>query len=122
MQPLQKELKLYRYAVSYQKRSITASKVIISRSGYSTVMDIIGLGKKCIFIPTPGQPEQNYLAHYLEGKNLCIYFAQHNFSLASAMKAANEKSFASLDCPTENAYEKVMEDFIIESCKRKYTD
>ena len=34
---------------------------IISRSGYSTLMDIEILQKKACLIPTPGQPEQMYL-------------------------------------------------------------
>lgn len=45
---------------------------IICRSGYSTVMDMHALGKlpACTFVPTPGQPEQEYLAAYLRTKNL----------------------------------------------------
>ena len=35
---------------------------IISRSGYSTLMDIEILQKKACLIPTPGQPEQMYLS------------------------------------------------------------
>jgi hypothetical protein len=35
---------------------------VISRSGYSTLMDIEILQKKACLIPTPGQPEQMYLA------------------------------------------------------------
>ena len=37
---------------------------IIARSGYSTVMDLdaLGLLQKAELIPTPGQPEQEYLA------------------------------------------------------------
>ena len=37
---------------------------IIARSGYSTIMDLeaLGLMQKAELIPTPGQPEQEYLA------------------------------------------------------------
>ncbi len=37
---------------------------IIARSGYSTIMDLEALGRmdKAELIPTPGQPEQEYLA------------------------------------------------------------
>lgn len=40
---------------------------IICRSGYSTIMDLekLGLLAKAEFIPTPGQPEQEYLAEYV---------------------------------------------------------
>lgn len=34
---------------------------IISRSGYTTIMDVKRLDKKTIYIPTPGQFEQEYL-------------------------------------------------------------
>lgn len=40
---------------------INDSEIIISRSGYSTLMDLEILQKKAILIPTPGQPEQEYL-------------------------------------------------------------
>lgn len=43
---------------------------IIARSGYSTIMDLdaLGLRNKAELIPTPGQPEQEYLAAYLAEK------------------------------------------------------
>lgn len=41
---------------------------IISRSGYSTIMDLSYLGKKGTFIPTKGQTEQEYLAGYYDHK------------------------------------------------------
>ena len=34
----------------------------MARSGYSTLLDLAALGKKAIFVPTPGQTEQEYLA------------------------------------------------------------
>lgn len=38
---------------------------VVSRGGYSTVMDMAVLGAKCIFVPTPGQYEQVILARDL---------------------------------------------------------
>lgn len=46
-------------------QSINQSEIIISRSGYTTVMDLQAFDKKCILIPTPGQTEQEYLADQL---------------------------------------------------------
>lgn len=40
--------------------------MVISRSGYTTVMDVAEIGKKAFFIPTPGQTEQLYIADHLE--------------------------------------------------------
>ena len=46
------------------------AKQIIARSGYSTIMDLEALGvlDKAELIPTPGQPEQEYLALLLRKK------------------------------------------------------
>jgi uncharacterized protein (TIGR00661 family) len=44
---------------------IFGADIILCRSGYSTIMDLIALGKKAILIPTPGQPEQEYLSEHL---------------------------------------------------------
>jgi uncharacterized protein (TIGR00661 family) len=41
---------------------ILQAETIICRSGYSTIMDLLHLGKQAILIPTPGQTEQQYLA------------------------------------------------------------
>ena len=41
---------------------IDHSDIILSRSGYSTIMDLDVVDKPAILIPTPGQPEQEYLA------------------------------------------------------------
>ena len=44
---------------------IFKSKIIISRAGFTSVMDYIALNKDAILVPTPGQTEQIYLAKYL---------------------------------------------------------
>jgi len=44
-------------------------KVIISRSGYSSIMDYYKLGRDAIMIPTPNQTEQGYLAEVHNRKN-----------------------------------------------------
>lgn len=54
---------------------LNSSSLLISRSGYSTVMDVHHLPIKAIFIPTPGQSEQEYLADtlQLQQKYSCLY-------------------------------------------------
>jgi uncharacterized protein (TIGR00661 family) len=69
---------------------VNSARIIISRSGYSTVMDLLPLGKKCIFIPTPGQPEQAYLATYFQSRRLALSFPQYSFSLSKAMTEAEK--------------------------------
>ncbi|MCU4176496.1 glycosyltransferase [Carboxylicivirga sp. N1Y90] len=47
------------------KQLLKASKTIICRSGYSTLMDLFVMNRRAILIPTPGQYEQEYLADRL---------------------------------------------------------
>ena len=67
---------------------IGASEIVIARSGYSTVMDLIGSQKKAIFVPTPGQTEQEYLANIMHKKKIAITAPQHNFDLKAAIDAS----------------------------------
>lgn len=46
-------------------KDLARAKVVISRSGYSSIMDYKVFNKNVILIPTPGQDEQLYLGEYL---------------------------------------------------------
>lgn len=99
-------------AASQLAVEIAQAEIIISRSGYSTVMDLIGHGKKCIFVPTPGQAEQIYLADYLQEKQLCIRFRQHDFSLEKALKHVKAFPFAPADELPADIYKEKLRDFV----------
>ncbi len=60
--------------------------IVVARSGYSTVMDLAVLGKKAIFIPTPGQPEQEYLARKFLQERIAFSVSQNRFDLADALE------------------------------------
>jgi UDP:flavonoid glycosyltransferase YjiC (YdhE family) len=62
------------------------SHIIICRSGYSSLMDLVTLGKNAILIPTPGQTEQEYLARYLMEKKIYFSMSQHHFDLLYAIE------------------------------------
>jgi uncharacterized protein (TIGR00661 family) len=66
---------------------------VISRSGYSTIMDLAKLQKKSILIPTPGQTEQEYLAKYLSQRKLAFTVKQSEFSLDAVLKKAREFNY-----------------------------
>jgi len=53
---------------SRMKEVIEGSNYIITRSGYSTIMELVSLNCNALIIPTPGQTEQEYLAEYLSEK------------------------------------------------------
>lgn len=72
------------------QKEFTGADFIISRSGYSTVMDCVALQKKSILIPTPGQTEQEYLGAYLMEKKMALSFTQEEFCLPVAIQKAME--------------------------------
>ncbi|MCX6266460.1 MAG: glycosyltransferase [Bacteroidetes bacterium] len=65
---------------------INRSMIVICRSGYSSIMDMVTLGKRAIFIPTPGQTEQEYLSRYLMEKKIYFSMGQHEFDLLYALE------------------------------------
>ena len=73
--------------------AINESKLIISRSGYSTIMDLEKLGVKVFFIPTPGQFEQEYLAKYLKSQNIAPFVCQDDFNIKMLEEVKNYKGF-----------------------------
>ena len=73
--------------------AILQSDMIISRCGYTTVMDLIKLQKRAILIPTPGQTEQEYLAEYLMENNLFYTINQKDFALQSSLQKVQLFSF-----------------------------
>ena len=66
--------------------AILQSELIICRPGYSTIMDLAKLEKKAIFIPTPGQTEQEYLAEKFMQDGICFAQNQAEFNLDAALQ------------------------------------
>ncbi|MCH9660696.1 MAG: glycosyltransferase [Bacteroidetes bacterium] len=64
------------------EKSLNESEVVVSRSGYTTIMDLANLEKPAFFIPTPGQYEQKYLAKQLKRKGIAPSCSQEKFTLA----------------------------------------
>lgn len=85
---------------------------VIARSGYSTVMDLMRLRKKSILIPTPGQTEQEYLAHYLMTRSFALCLPQAKFSLLHALDAAASFHYNFPPAQEEDVLPKVITQFL----------
>lgn len=80
--------KVYNYMQSEElEKAFSESKLVLSRSGYTTIMDLAKLEKKAFFIPTPGQFEQEYLAKKLEKQKCVATSSQDDFSIDMLKKA-----------------------------------
>jgi hypothetical protein len=65
------------------------AKFVICRSGYTTMMDLAELGKTAgLFIPTPGQTEQEYLSWYYEQKGWFFSKSQYDLDLPADIRTA----------------------------------
>jgi uncharacterized protein (TIGR00661 family) len=79
--------------ISYHKRlsekelviAIGAASIVICRSGYSSLMDLLAMGKKAILIPTPGQTEQEYLAKLMHEKKIFMAARQQKFDIQTSI-------------------------------------
>jgi UDP-N-acetylglucosamine transferase subunit ALG13 len=47
-----------------QAEMLNRARLVMTRSGYTTLMELAALGRKALFVPTPGQSEQEYLARF----------------------------------------------------------
>ena len=93
------------------ERAFHESEYIISRCGYTTVMDICKLKKKSILIPTPGQTEQQYLAKHLEKQGWCLAASQEDFSLKVLLEKAQKFNYRLPDLDME-LYKKIITNFV----------
>ncbi len=92
---------------------IQQSKMIISRCGYSTVMDLVKLQKRAVLVPTPGQTEQEYLANYLSSKKVFYCISQADFILQDAMKEAGLYEYKNINIPLDE-FKKEIELFVVQ--------
>lgn len=93
---------LYNFMTTEElEKTINESDLIISRSGYTTIMDLAKLGKKAFFIPTPGQYEQTYLAKRLSELNIIPYCNQNDFTLDKLEQVNSFKGFEAIHFETD---------------------
>jgi uncharacterized protein (TIGR00661 family) len=73
-------------------RAIQSSELMVCRSGYSTIMDLSIFNKKVVFVPTPGQTEQEYLAEKFSVDKIAYTVSQDKFNLDEAIHSSSDYS------------------------------
>lgn len=57
------DIEIYSLVQGQERQELfNRAKFVVARGGYTTIMDLVELGKPGLLIPTPGQTEQEYLA------------------------------------------------------------
>ena len=96
-----RQFTIYNFMTSADlQTALNSCDLVISRSGYTTVMDLAKLGKKAFFIPTPGQFEQEYIAQNLNEQGIIPSCNQKEFSLKQLDRVKDFTGFDALDCKT----------------------
>ena len=90
---------------------ISEASVVISRPGYTTVMEMLSCGKRCIFIPTPGQSEQEYLGKHLAAQGYSLCATQSSFKLSTLLTEAAQTKFRKYEA-TPGPDQTVMDGFL----------
>ncbi|RLF40848.1 MAG: glycosyltransferase, partial [Thermoplasmata archaeon] len=107
---LSENIKIYSYLSREDREEIlNRSKMVISRSGYSTIMDLAVIGTKALMIPTPGQSEQEYLALYHHRKGTCYTVDQDNIILSEHIEEAEKTKGFPGDCNVEKTVENILD-------------
>ena len=102
------------FAGTELEKKMRSARLIISRTGYTTVMDIVAMKKKSVLIPTPGQSEQEYLGKYLTEKRIALCIPQKSFNLKSALARAATFDYAEGDKFDFSHYERFVDQFLID--------
>ncbi|MDF2186887.1 glycosyltransferase [Paraflavitalea sp. CAU 1676] len=97
------------------QKLICEAGLIISRCGYTTVMDLLALQKRTILVPTPGQAEQEYLASHLLQQRWALTILQENFVLPEALRQAADFAYQFSPWPPhgfKNAVKSTLEEIL----------
>jgi UDP:flavonoid glycosyltransferase YjiC (YdhE family) len=71
-----------------QQQYMNRARLVITRSGYTTLMELAELGKPALLVPTVGQSEQEYLARHHEERGNLHYVLQHKLNLSKDVEVA----------------------------------
>ena len=88
-----------------QEEIMNRAKLVITRSGYTTLMELVALNKKALLIPTPGQTEQVYLADYHRKKGNFYSVSQDELNLTRDVEIASQYRGLSDEVDTDKAVE-----------------
>jgi len=92
-------------------RSLIACDLVVSRSGYSSICDLLALGSKALLIPTPNQTEQEYLATRMRKLPQFLSITQDKLNAAAISRALKKSapitekySFFKVESPIVEAF------------------
>ena len=104
-----KHIETYSF-LSKEKREdfLNRSNLVISRSGYSTILDLAVIGTKALMTPTPGQIEQQYLGQYHNKKRTFYSVNQDKINLKRDVEKAKQTTGYNRKCDVDKSVDKII--------------
>ena len=94
------------------QKELNASKVLLCRSGYTSLMDLAKIKMPAILIPTPGQPEQEYLSKKLSDQGIFFHIHQDQLNLSLAYRECLKTKKIDFSSAETDSYKKLISDFV----------
>jgi UDP:flavonoid glycosyltransferase YjiC (YdhE family) len=69
--------------------ALLQAELIVSRTGYTTLMDLARIGRRALVVPTPGQEEQEYLGELHARSGRFVVQAQDHLDVATALASTS---------------------------------
>ena len=88
---------------------LNRAKIVVSRSGYSTIMDLGVIDTKALLIPTPGQIEQEYLSEYHNKKGTFYSVKQNEINLKKDVEVAKKSTGIKRNCDVNKTVKNFMD-------------
>jgi len=93
----------------HQEEMMNRARVVVARPGFSTLTAVAEVERQAVFIPTPGQTEQMYLASYHHAQGTIYAAPQARLRLAEAIAAASRRRGLAARVKTLQAVRRVLE-------------
>lgn len=104
-----KNIKTYSFLTKEKREELlNRAKLVVSRSGYSTILDLAVIGSKALMTPTPGQIEQEYLAEYHNKKRTFYSVNQNSIDLPRDVEIANKATGITRKCDVKKSVENII--------------
>ncbi|MDQ7842669.1 MAG: glycosyltransferase family protein [Armatimonadota bacterium] len=92
-----------------QEEMMNRARVVVARPGFSTLSAVAEVERQAVFIPTPGQTEQMYLATYHHARGTIYAASQTRLRLPEAVAEAARRSGLRARVKTAEGVRRVVE-------------
>jgi len=104
------DVEVYSFMTKDEREDVlNRAKLVVSRSGYSTILDLAVIGVKALMIPTPGQIEQEYLGSYHNQRGTFYSVDQEKVDVVRDVEVAKRRTGFTRKVDVDKSVENIMD-------------